>query len=85
MTFVYWDVEDGAQSIHEHEHIQEEVWHVIEGELEVTIDGVSRKARAGSVAIVPPNTRHSVRALSRSRVIVVDYPIREAFGMPASE
>ena len=31
MTFVYWNVEEGAQALHEHEHIQEEVWNVIDG------------------------------------------------------
>ena len=32
----------GGASIHEHFHPQEEVYEVIEGELEMTIDGVPR-------------------------------------------
>jgi len=43
MTFGYYAVEPGA-AIHEHAHPNEEVWHVIEGELEVTIDGETRVA-----------------------------------------
>ena len=83
MTFVYWNVEEGAQALHEHEHIQEEVWNVIDGEIEITIDGVTRTAGPGCVAVIPSGIRDSVRVLRASRVIVVDYPKREAFGEPA--
>ena len=53
---------------------------VIEGELEVTIDGVAQIARAGLVAIVPGSIRHSVKALTDGRAIIVDYPARHEFG-----
>src|SRR5262245_62128804 len=79
MTFGYYTVAAGA-SIHEHSHPNEEVWHVIEGELEVTIGGESQIAGPGCVAVVPPNTAHSVRALSDGRTIVVDYPLRHFIG-----
>ena len=75
MTFVHYEFEAGA-SIHAHDHEQEEVWNVIEGELEVTIDGVAQVARAGMAAIAPPHATHSVRALSAGRAIVVDTPLR---------
>jgi quercetin dioxygenase-like cupin family protein len=78
MTFAHYDFARGS-SIHEHLHPEEEVWQVIEGELEVTIDGVTRIARPGLVAIVPPNTRHSVKALTDGRAIIVDYPLRQDF------
>jgi quercetin dioxygenase-like cupin family protein len=52
---------------------------VIEGELEMTIDGVTEIARAGVVAIVPSNARHSVKALTDGRAIIVDYPLRREF------
>lgn len=75
MTFAHYDFLSGA-SIHEHFHVQEEVYEVIEGELEVTIDGEAQIARPGIVAIVPSNARHSVRALTSGRAIIVDYPVR---------
>jgi quercetin dioxygenase-like cupin family protein len=78
MTFAHYDFARGA-SIHEHAHEQEEVYEVIEGELEVTIDGATQIARAGLVAIVPSNARHSVRALPDGRAIIVDYPLRTDF------
>ncbi len=79
MSFAYYGVAAGA-SIHEHSHPNEEVWHVIEGELEVTIGDQTRVAGPGSVAVVPPNTTHSVKAISDGRSIVVDYPLRHAVG-----
>jgi quercetin dioxygenase-like cupin family protein len=78
MTFAHYDFTRGA-SIHEHFHPQEEVYEVIEGELEVTVDGVSQIARTGLVAIVPGNVRHSVKALTDGRAIIVDYPRRPEF------
>src|SRR6202022_1193591 len=62
MTFAHYDFVRGS-SIHEHFHPQEEVYEVIEGELEVTIDGVAQIVRAGVVAIVPGGVPHSVKAL----------------------
>ncbi|MFY9740661.1 MAG: cupin domain-containing protein [Candidatus Sulfotelmatobacter sp.] len=78
MTFAHYEFTCGA-SIHEHFHPQEEVYEVIEGELELTIDGVAQIARAGMVAIVPANARHSVKALTDGRAIIVDHPRRREF------
>jgi quercetin dioxygenase-like cupin family protein len=79
MTFAHYDFTRGS-SIHEHFHAEEEVYEVIEGELEVTIDGLAQIARAGLVAIVPSNFPHSVKALTDGRVIIVDHPARPDFG-----
>src|SRR5216684_4415226 len=78
MTFAHYDFARGS-SIHQYFHPQEEVYEVIEGELEVTIDGVTQIARAGTVAIVPINVPHSVKALTDGRAIIVSYPLRHEF------
>ncbi|HEY1425278.1 MAG TPA: cupin domain-containing protein [Caulobacteraceae bacterium] len=78
MTFAHYEFDAGS-TIHAHSHEQEEVWNVIEGELEVTIDGAAQLAHPGVVAIVPPNTSHSVRALTDGRAIIVDHPLRPGF------
>jgi quercetin dioxygenase-like cupin family protein len=78
MTFAHYAFARGS-SIHEHFHPEEEVYEVIEGELEVTIDGVAQIARPGLVAIVPANVRHSVKALTDGRAIIVDCPARRDF------
>jgi quercetin dioxygenase-like cupin family protein len=79
MTFAHYDFAAGS-TIHEHFHAEEEVYEVIEGELELTIDGESVIAKPGIIAIVPPNSRHSVRALTNGRLIVIDHPARPDFG-----
>jgi len=79
MTFAHYEFSAGSK-IHEHLHPEEEVYEVIEGELELTIDGKTEIAKPGIVGIVPGNSRHSVRALTDGRLIVVDYPVRPEFG-----
>lgn len=83
MTFAHYEFDAGA-SIHEHFHPQEEVYEVIEGELELTISGVTRRLAPGYVGIVPPNAPHSIKAITSGKVIVIDYPLRRAPGGPAS-
>ena len=78
MTFAHYDFKRGS-SIHEHFHAQEEVYEVIEGELQMTIEGEAGIVRPGVAAIVPSNARHSVKALSDGRAIIVDYPVRREF------
>ena len=79
MTFAHYEFAAGS-TIHEHFHPEEEVYEVIEGELEVTIDGKSQIAKRGVVAVVPANSLHSVRALTDGRLIVVGHPSRPDFG-----
>jgi quercetin dioxygenase-like cupin family protein len=76
MTFAHYEFDAGS-TIHEHFHPQEEVYEIVEGELEITIGGITQRAGPGVVGIVPPNTLHSVRAISDGKVIVVDYPLRD--------
>jgi unsaturated pyranuronate lyase len=78
MTFAHYEFKRGA-SIHEHFHLQEEVYEVIEGELELTVEGETKIARPGFVAIVPSNAKHSVKALTDGRAIIVDSPSRREF------
>ena len=79
LTFGYYETVAGA-ALHEHEHPNEEIWQVIEGELEVSIGGRVERAGPGCVAIIPPNTLHWVKVVTSGRVIVTDYPRRDAIG-----
>jgi quercetin dioxygenase-like cupin family protein len=79
MTFAYYTVEAGA-SIHEHSHPNDEVWNVIDGQLEITVAGETWVAGPGCAAVVPADTDHSVKALTDVRAIVVDHPRRLSIG-----
>jgi mannose-6-phosphate isomerase-like protein (cupin superfamily) len=76
MTFAHYDIADGAQPLHEHQHEQEEVWHIVAGEVAITVGGTEATLAAGSVAIVPPETPHSVRPIGPCTAIIADYPRR---------
>src|SRR5258708_17685856 len=75
MTVAHYEFTHGA-SIHEHHHPQEELYEVLEGELELTVDGVTHAARPGVAAIVPSNPPHSVWAVTDRRAIIVDSPAK---------
>ena len=81
MTFATWLFSAGAE-IHAHHHEQEEVWQVLEGELEVTIGGETRRAGPGMAAIVPADTPHRVVALTDGVAMVADWPLREDMKAP---
>jgi len=78
MTFAHYEFTRGA-SIHEHFHEQEEVYEVVEGELQITIDGETQTVKPGLIAVVPSNARHSVKALTDGKAIIVDHPKRPEF------
>jgi quercetin dioxygenase-like cupin family protein len=75
MTFGHYDFDAGAD-IHPHSHEQEEVWHVLEGRLRITIGGETVEAGPGFIAVVPPNVEHAVVALTDGKATVVDTPRR---------
>ena len=76
MTFRYWEIAADAVPLHEHDHPAEEVWHVIDGRMAITVQGVEQVLEAGGAAIVPAGVPHSARALSACRAIVADHPVR---------
>ena len=84
MTFSHYAIAAGATPLHEHHHEQEEVWHVVEGEITITIDGVGHRVAAGGAAVISPNTPHSATPAGACRVVIADYPLRPKLpGVPA--
>jgi quercetin dioxygenase-like cupin family protein len=54
-----------------HTHPWEEVYVVISGELEVTVDGQSRVIGPGGVAHVPAHTKHGYRNVTEAHFITI--------------
>jgi quercetin dioxygenase-like cupin family protein len=77
MTFSYTEVAANAR-VHRHHHPEEEVWHIIEGDVEMTLADASRVVHAGEAVVVPSDVEHSANAVTSFRAIVVDFPIRES-------
>jgi quercetin dioxygenase-like cupin family protein len=78
MTFALWDIDAGA-SLPEHAHPHEQVVHLLEGELSLTVAGINKVMKTGSVAVIPSNARHFGKAVTTCRVLDVFYPVREDY------
>lgn len=78
MTFVLWEIASGA-TLPEHNHVHEQVAHVLSGEFEVTVSGVTNRLTAGMVGVVPSNARHSGHAITDCRILDAFHPIREDY------
>lgn len=78
MTIAYWTFGPGIP-FPEHSHPHEQVTNIIEGEFELTIDGVSEVLTAGGFAVIPPNAVHSGRSLTACRIIDTFAPVREDY------
>lgn len=63
----------------EHQHIHEQVTNVLEGELEMTLNGHTRHFGPGSVICIPSDVPHSARALTDCYLIDVFRPVREDY------
>ena len=60
----------------EHSHPHEQVVNMLDGELEMVVDGVRHPLRAGDVLTIPGGSVHSGRSLTPCRVLDVFYPVR---------
>ena len=76
MTSAYWEIDAGS-NIPDHNHPNEQIMNMIEGEFELTIAGESKHMVPGMVAIIPSSVSHSGKAVTDCRVIDVFYPVRE--------
>ena len=78
MTFVYWDIDEGA-ALPRHAHHHEQVVNMLEGEFELVVDGTPHRLKPGDVLAIPGNAPHSGRAITRCRILDVFWPIREDY------
>ncbi|WP_299000107.1 cupin domain-containing protein [Flagellimonas sp. S174] len=78
MTWVFWDVEEGA-AVPEHHHINEQIMHVVEGDFEFTLDGKTAIYHAGDVVVIPSNVPHSGKALTPCKLMDIFNPVRAEY------
>ena len=72
------DVDAGA-TFPEHHHPHEQIVNVLEGELELVVDGVTHRLTPGTVFVIPPNARHSGRGVTACRVLDAFAPTRDDY------
>ena len=78
MTFVYWVIDAGAL-LPPHSHPHEQVAHMFEGRLELTIGETTRILEPGAVATISSNIVHSGKALTKCRIMDAFWPVREDY------
>lgn len=76
MTLASWSFSSGT-SLPEHTHPHEQIALVVEGELQLTIDGTPYHLKAGDTAVIPGDVPHAARALTACRVVDAFQPVRE--------
>lgn len=78
VTVLHVRIEEGAL-LPEHSHYNEQVVNVIEGELELTVEGKNYNLIPGNVMVLEPNVIHSGRAVKECKVVDVFHPVRRDF------
>lgn len=61
---------DEGQGLSEHTAAFDAVAHVVEGEAEITVAGKALRATEGEAVLLPANEPHSVKALSRFKMML---------------
>ncbi len=78
LTVAFWEIEKGAE-LPEHAHIHEQTTQVTKGNLEFTVDGKTQVLEPGTMAVIPPNVKHSGKALTYCELTDVFCPVREDY------
>ena len=78
ITWAFWDVDKGAL-VPEHSHHHEQIMHVVEGQFEFTLNGNKKIYKNGDVVVIPSNTPHEGKALTKCKLMDVFSPVREEY------
>jgi quercetin dioxygenase-like cupin family protein len=72
------EIDEGA-TFPEHHHPHEQVVNVLEGVLELTVNGEVFRLEPGDIFVIAPDVPHSGRALTACQVLDVFAPVREDY------
>jgi quercetin dioxygenase-like cupin family protein len=78
MTFGYIEIKAGSD-LPAHHHVHEQITYIVEGQLDMMIDGKACSLKAGMYHVIPSNTPHSAIAVTDCKVIDVFNPVREDY------
>ena len=77
-TLAFFQIKKGS-ILKEHHHPNEQITHILEGDLEMTIGGEKMIFTAGTAQVIPSGVPHSATALTDCRVIDAFAPPREDY------
>ena len=77
-TVTVWEIKKGS-ILETHQHIHEQITYVLEGELQMVIDGIDCLFTSGTTHVIPSNTPHSAVAITDVKVIDFFSPARDDY------
>ena len=77
-THAYWEIEPD-RPLPEHSHPHEQIVNVLEGTIELTVEGTPHMLQAGDVLHIGGGVPHSAVAHTFCRVLDVFSPVREEY------
>lgn len=77
-THSLWRIEEGS-ILKPHSHPHEQFTYVLEGALELTVEGDTRTLRPGEGALIPSGAHHTGKALHPCLVMDFFAPVREDY------
>jgi len=77
-TFGYVELKAGS-SVPTHQHVHEQITYILEGQLDMIIEGVDCCLTTGMYYIILSNTPHSAIAKTDCKVIDSFSPVREEY------
>lgn len=81
MTFGLVEISEGT-IMPEHQHVHEQITYLLEGQLDMVIDGILYTLTAGNYHIISSNIMHGAHAITHCKLIDVFCPVREAYKTP---
>lgn len=78
MTFGLVEIEAGTV-MPLHQHMHEQITYILEGQLDMHIDGAAHTLTAGSYYVIPSNVWHGAHAVTACKLIDVFEPVREEY------
>jgi quercetin dioxygenase-like cupin family protein len=78
MTFGYVELEEGT-NVPVHQHVHEQITYIIDGQLDMVIDGKAHSLTPGMYHVIPSNCPHGAIAKTACKLIDVFGPVREEY------
>ncbi len=78
MTFGLIEIKAGSD-LSQHQHPHEQITYILEGQLDMTIDGKLCTLTAGMYYVIPSNVSHGAVAVTDCKIIDVFNPVREDY------
>lgn len=78
MTFAFWDIKKG-HAVPAHSHPHEQVIKMLDGKLELKLEGKIHILEPGMVLVIPGGVEHSAYSLTDCKAIDTFHPVREDY------